>query len=68
MKTLLRISVLLAFSGALFGQKHDYIWTMGYGSNPFDTSFSGFNIDFNSNLLKSPKNIGTWIFISSALA
>jgi hypothetical protein len=52
MKTLLRISVLLAFSGALFGQKHDYIWTMGYDSNPFDTSFSGFNIDFN---YKPPK-------------
>lgn len=30
-----------------FSQKHDYIWTLGYGSNPIDTSFSGINFDFN---------------------
>jgi hypothetical protein len=47
MKTLLRISVLLAFSGALFGQKHDYIWTMGYGSFPPTPGFGGIDFDFN---------------------
>lgn len=49
MKHIYIFIALLLWSSYIFAQKHDYVWLMGYGSNPINTTYGGTVIDFNTS-------------------
>lgn len=49
MRTLSTILLLLLHCNALFNQKHDHVWVLGYNSQVEDSLFGGSFIDFNES-------------------